>query len=203
MSKKNKISVNILGQEHYLISTDHPDYVHKVAKIVDERMGAILRSNSSLSPTKIGVLTALNLADDLTKTRQQNDNLKHSTETPKFELLETKQQVLEMTKQITESENLYTTVLHEFETMKQRRAEQEKMITDLTSKLEHMFSDAANNDEVLKKAKAQVQLLEEKVNLRESEIAEYIKVFDEIEAENLKPSQNEETIIYEGDISDN
>ncbi len=201
MSKKNKISVNILGQEHYLISTDNPDYVQKVAKIVDERMGAVLRSNSSLSPTKIGVLTALNLADDLTKTRQNNENMMHNS--PKFELSETKKQVLEMTKQITESENLYANVLREFEVMKKRRLEQEDMITDLTKKLENMFSDAASNDEALKMANAQVHLLEEKISLRESEIAEYIKVFDEIEEENLNKEESfGDDIIYKGDIRD-
>lgn len=185
MTNKNKISVRILGKEHYLISTDHPEYVEKVAKMVDDRMSAILRSNSALNHTKIGVLTALNLADDLAKARQKIDDLKVKHQVPMADISETKKQVLEMTKQIIEAENLYNNILEEMNQVASRRREQEKMISNLTLKLEKTCEEIVDGDEALNQAMVNIALLEKKLLLRESEIAEYIKVFDELEKEKL------------------
>lgn len=211
---KNKISIRILGEEHYLITTDSPEYVEKVAKMVDDRMNTILKSNSALSHRRIAVLVALNLADDLTKALNDIDELKAKNVKPKVEITETKNKVIEMTKKINESEELYTNVLNEFAKVKKTRNKQETMIHELTNRLEIMCEEIVGGDEALKNASAKIALLEKKLALRESEISEYIKVFDELENKQLQENEFyaeeeflelddfENEIIIEGEIEE-
>ncbi len=64
MSDKNKLTVNIHGYDYKLISDDPKNYMQSVADYVDQRMNAIAETNKKLSVSMIAVLTALNIADD-------------------------------------------------------------------------------------------------------------------------------------------
>ncbi|MBI9013914.1 MAG: cell division protein ZapA [Clostridiales bacterium] len=207
MSNKNKLSVRILGQDHYLITTDDQQYVERVARLVDDRMQAILKSNSSLSYTKIAILTALNLADDLSKARQQLAEALPNQHIPKGEIEETKKQITSLTQHVSEAEGLYDNILSEFEIIKSSRSDQEVQLRKLVEKIEMMCGDLVDSDEVLERASNRIAELEEKLLLRESEISEYMKVFDEIETENLRESVTqyedyEDEIIYEEDLEE-
>jgi len=204
MANKNKISVRILGQDHYLISTDDQSYVEKVAKLVDDRMQAILRSNSSLSYTKIAILTALNLADDLSKARGQLEELLPNQSLPSGDIEETKKQITSLTRHVSDAESLYDSILDEFEQLKSSRQSQEEQMRQLAEKLEIMCGDMLDGDEALNRATTRIAELEESLLQRESEIAEYMRVFDEIENEHLRESitQYDEEIIYEEDLEE-
>jgi len=207
MSNKNKMSVRILGQDHYLITTDDQQYVERVARLVDDRMQAILKSNSSLSYTKIAILTALNLADDLTKARQQLEEVLPNQQIPKGDIEETKKQITSLTQHVSEAEGLYDNILSEFEIIKSSRSDQEAQLRKLVEKIEMMCGDLVDSDEALERASNRIAELEEKLLLRESEISEYMKVFDEIESENLRESitqyeDYEDEIIYEEDLEE-
>lgn len=205
MSNKNKMSVRILGQDHYLITTDNQHYVENVARLVDDRMQAILKSNSSLSYTKIAILTALNLADDLMKTRLQLEEVAPEPNLAHGDIEETKKQITSLTKHVADAEGLYDNILSEFEMIKSTRSDQETQLRKLVDRIETMCGDLVIGDEALDKATIRIAELEEKLLLRESEIAEYIKVFDEIETDNLRESiiqndDSEDEIIYEEDL---
>jgi cell division protein ZapA len=210
MSTKNKIAVKILGQDHYLISTDEPDYVHKVAKLVDDRMQTILRANSSLSHTKIAILTALNLADDLSKSRKKIEELKLIAKPQKVELKETKNQIVSLSDQLAQTESLYENLLNELDMMRSARENQETQLRDLMTQLKGMFGDLEAGDEALHRATNRIAELEEQLLMRENEIAEYIRVFDEIENEKLQDLNlddddymyDEDEIIYEEDLEE-
>lgn len=203
MANKNKIAVRILGQEHYLVSTDDKDYVQQVAKMVDDRMQAILKGNSSISYTKIAILTALNLADDLTKARQKVEELKLVSKAPKVEMSETKKQINELAKHVNDAEYIYDNILSELDTIKSSRQGQETMLRSLTDQLQVMCGDMEDEDQALRRATSRITELEEKLKMRESELQEYVRVFDELENESLMGTElyNEE-IIYEDDIEE-
>lgn len=204
MANKNKIAVTILNQEHYLISTDETGYVEKVAKLVDDRMQTILKSNSSLSHAKIAVLTALNLADDLSKARKKIEELKLVSKPATEEFSETKEQISSLTKHVSDTESLYDNLLNELDTIKNARKTQEDQLRALADNLRKMCGEVENSDEALTKSTLRIQELEEQLLQRESEIAEYIRVFDEIEQENLNNQyeDDQEEIIYQGDINE-
>ncbi len=75
--KKNpvKVSVDIFDEEYVVKGDENRDYIEMLASYVDRRMRLIHQRNPNLSATKIAVLTALNLADELNKLQEDYDEL--------------------------------------------------------------------------------------------------------------------------------
>ena len=77
MAEPKTISVNIYGQDYMLKSTGDEEYIHKIAKIVQERMKEVestgLDSNSQ--QLKIAVLAAMNIADELLQSEDKKNRL--------------------------------------------------------------------------------------------------------------------------------
>ena len=68
--EKIKVKVNIFEQEYTIIGDKSPDYINKVASEVDEMMRKVHKKNPQMPLGKVAVLAALNLADELTKTKE-------------------------------------------------------------------------------------------------------------------------------------
>lgn len=66
VNNKHVVKVSIFGDE-YQIRTTAPDdtYVLRIAKFVDERMHEIKQVLNPSSTTKVAILAALNIADEL------------------------------------------------------------------------------------------------------------------------------------------
>jgi cell division protein ZapA len=75
MESKNRVTVEIFGELYALKGDIEPDRVLKLAAIVDKRMKKIAKTNSQLSPLKVSVLAALNLADEYLKLEQDYNQL--------------------------------------------------------------------------------------------------------------------------------
>ena len=75
--EKNKIRVRISDVDYTLVSTEPPEYIHKVAYIVDKKMTEIIKTNSRLSSAMAAILTAVNLADEQLKSLESADNLRN------------------------------------------------------------------------------------------------------------------------------
>ena len=73
--KKYKITVEVFGEMYSLKTDTEPDQVVKVAALVDERMKKISKANLYLSPTRVAILSALNLAEDFLKLKQDYEQL--------------------------------------------------------------------------------------------------------------------------------
>ena len=66
ISDKDQVAkVVIFGEEYTVRSSDDTEYVLNVAEYVDKKMREIAAKNKSMSPNKIAILTALNLAGEL------------------------------------------------------------------------------------------------------------------------------------------
>lgn len=74
--EKNRIRVRICGIEYMLVSTESPEYIHRVAYMVDKKMNEIMSSNTKLSTAQAAVLTAVNLADERIRSTDSTDNLR-------------------------------------------------------------------------------------------------------------------------------
>jgi len=73
ISDKNQIvKVVIFGEEYSVRSNDETEYVMGVAEYVDKKMREIAAKNKSMSPHKIAILTALNLAGELFDIKRQS-----------------------------------------------------------------------------------------------------------------------------------
>lgn len=63
------VTVEIYGEQYTIRTDDDPSYVRDVAEIVDRKMREIADSGKVVTTSKIAILAALNIADELMKTR--------------------------------------------------------------------------------------------------------------------------------------
>lgn len=69
-SEARTVSVHILGQEYRVRSTEDGEFVREVASYVDELMHRISTSMTASTKTRIAVLAALNIAEELFRERR-------------------------------------------------------------------------------------------------------------------------------------
>ena len=79
----NRVTVEIFNQEYIVKGNENAEYIEMLAAYVDRRMRMIEQRNHSLSITKVAVLTALNLADELNKLQEDYDDLVKALEEEK------------------------------------------------------------------------------------------------------------------------
>jgi cell division protein ZapA len=74
-NKVTKVSVEIFNENYTVRGEENPEYIEMLASYVDRRMKMVSQRNPDLTNTKIAVLTALNLADELNKLQEDYDEL--------------------------------------------------------------------------------------------------------------------------------
>ncbi len=70
MTSKNKVVIRIAGNDYTLVGVESDEYMQKVGLYIDKKMNEILFRNNRLSTSLAAVLTALNVADDYFKSRE-------------------------------------------------------------------------------------------------------------------------------------
>ncbi|HOK43216.1 MAG TPA: cell division protein ZapA [Thermoclostridium caenicola] len=71
--EKNKVVVRIAGNEYVLCGTESPEYIQRIALLVDRKLQEITRKNHLLSTSMASVLTAINMADEMIKAQEVCD----------------------------------------------------------------------------------------------------------------------------------
>ena len=87
LGQKKTVVLHIAGQR-YAIKTDADQrYLTELARFVEERFGEIQKGSRGSSPHKLAMLTALNIADDLYRTRHNGEQLKKEVKTRSQKML--------------------------------------------------------------------------------------------------------------------
>jgi cell division protein ZapA len=73
MSEGRVIPVEIYGQRYPIRTTLDPEYVARLASYVDEKLRAAHAATPSSDSLRLAVLTALNIADELFRSRDLTD----------------------------------------------------------------------------------------------------------------------------------
>jgi len=73
--KTNRVTVNIYGEEYVIKGQNDPAVIEKIAAYVDRKMRLVGQKNPRLSLSKVAVLAALNIAEDLVRLHEDYDNL--------------------------------------------------------------------------------------------------------------------------------
>lgn len=68
--KKQTVTVNIFGEEYPIRGDADPDYIVSVASYLDDKMREVAERNANKSPTKVAILAALNITDELFQARK-------------------------------------------------------------------------------------------------------------------------------------
>ena len=66
------VNVDIHGQRYAVRSDLDPQYIGELARFLDEKMTAASRELASNDPLRIAVIAALNISDELYRTRQDS-----------------------------------------------------------------------------------------------------------------------------------
>lgn len=77
MERVKTTRVEIFGSEYHIRADVDADYVKNVASYVDAKMSEIAQNQSLVSSTKVAILAAINIADELFKERRQNEQTVH------------------------------------------------------------------------------------------------------------------------------
>ena len=72
MSDPSNVNVTIFGREYTLRGDAETAYVQKVADLVDGKMREISAQSDLASTSKVAILVAVNLADELLRERQKH-----------------------------------------------------------------------------------------------------------------------------------
>jgi cell division protein ZapA len=74
-SPKNRVRVNIYGEEYTIRSDGDLEYIREVAEYVDRKMREISEKTANKSPSRVAILAALNIADEyfVEKNREKQD----------------------------------------------------------------------------------------------------------------------------------
>lgn len=72
---KRKVSVMIFGEPYVVLGSDDPRHVERLAALVDKKMRLVAQRNPRLTTSKVAVLVALNLADECSKLKQEQQAL--------------------------------------------------------------------------------------------------------------------------------
>ena len=83
--EKIKTTVRIAGRDYAIVTRDSEEYVHGVAAWVDRRMHE-LNQATHLPGGQLAVLTAMNAADDMMKSREENRRLRKALEAAQEEI---------------------------------------------------------------------------------------------------------------------
>ena len=82
MTEKRKINIVIDGRNFTVVGNESEDYVRKVANYVDSKIRELTSKNDKLCQTMSATLAALNIADELHKTRDKLHELERQAKDP-------------------------------------------------------------------------------------------------------------------------
>ncbi|PYG89206.1 cell division protein ZapA [Ruminiclostridium sufflavum DSM 19573] len=86
MTSKNKVVIRIAGNDYTLVGVESDEYMQKIGLYIDKKMNEILFRNNRLSTSLAAVLTALNVADDFFKCRENEALLDKDKKAMRLEL---------------------------------------------------------------------------------------------------------------------
>ncbi|AGT33033.1 cell division protein ZapA [Geobacillus genomosp. 3] len=72
---KTRVSVRIYGQDYTIVGTESPAHIRLVAAFVDDKMHEFSEKNPMLDVPKLAVLTAVNIANEYLKLKEEYQRL--------------------------------------------------------------------------------------------------------------------------------
>lgn len=82
------VEIKVFGQTFSVKTDAEEDYLQAVAQYVNEKMEEVLKKTRSVSTLNVAILTALNIADDLLKEKEQRKALVKEVEVKSKDLVD-------------------------------------------------------------------------------------------------------------------
>ena len=84
----NQVHVEIYGQKYTIRGDGEENYVNQLARYVDGKMQEVARSAANIPATKLALLAAINISDELFQLRQEKDGREKAIEKRTRDLIE-------------------------------------------------------------------------------------------------------------------
>jgi cell division protein ZapA len=172
MTEKKKINVVIDGRNFTVVGDEDEEYILALARYVDKNIKRLANKNSFLSQTMAATLAALNITDELFKTKEELSDLKKETKEPlenyedaKINLKKANEEIELLKRELTKSKD-------EILNLNQEKSKTEKEIKDYINLNKEM-------EEKIKKSEASIKLLQDKNFKNQIEIVEIKKELKE------------------------
>lgn len=172
MTEKKRIDVIIDGRKFTVVGEEDEEYILSLAKYVDKNIKKLSNKNSFLSQTMSATLAALNITDELFKTKIELEDLEKKAREPleKYENIKTsfneaKEEIKNLKSQ---SKEYKDTIL----TLNQEKSRLEKEVQNLTKINKDMAEDIGRSEENIKSLqdknfKNQIEIVEIRKELKE------------------------------------
>ncbi|WP_042459547.1 cell division protein ZapA [Neobacillus dielmonensis] len=73
---RNRISVDIYGQQYIIMGSESPNHIRLVASLVNDKMREINSKNPNLDVNKLAVLTAVNAVSEFLKMKDELEQVR-------------------------------------------------------------------------------------------------------------------------------
>jgi cell division protein ZapA len=88
MKEERVVEIKVFGQTFSVKTDAEEDHLQAVARYVNEKMEEVLKKTKSVSTLNVAILTALNIADDLLKEKEQRKALVKEVEVKSKDLVD-------------------------------------------------------------------------------------------------------------------
>ena len=95
----NRVTMNICGEDYTLVAEETAEYMEKIGSLVDQRMREVI-DKTHVGRNDAAVLAAVNLADELTKSQEGTENLRHQIKVYLDEASAAKSEIAELKRQL-------------------------------------------------------------------------------------------------------
>lgn len=160
MSQKNKVTVKIMDRDYTLVSDDSREHMQRVANFVDDKMQETYACNRKLSTSMIGVLTALNIADELHKVKSERDELQKRINSPQYELKSARDELDAVVAEFERRSLAYEKMVAEFSRLIDSSSVYETGVSQLRRRMEKLDQDLKRKEDDLKKSRREVIALQ-------------------------------------------
>lgn len=178
MTEKKKINVVIDGRDFTVVGDEDEEYILEIARYVDGNIKRLANKNSFLSQTMAATLAALNITDELFKTREELTDLKEETKEPLENYKDAKMNLEKSNEEIELLKKELTKCKDEILNLNQEKSKTE-------NEIKHYINLNTEMEEKIKKSEASVKLLQDRnfknqieiVEIKK-ELKEYIRLLD-------------------------
>lgn len=169
MSDKNKVTVKIMDRDYTLVSDDSREHMQRVANFVDDKMRETFSGNKKLSTSMIGVLTALNIADELYKAISEKEELEKRINSPQYELKSARDELDAVVTEYERRSRAYEKMIQEFSRLIDSSNIYETGVAQLRKRMDKLDNELRIKEDNLRKSRNEVLELEKEFSPKESQ----------------------------------
>jgi len=149
-----------MDRDYTLVSEDSREHMQRVANYVDDKMKETYESNKKLSTSMIGVLSALNIADELYKVLEEKNELEKRINSPQYELKSARDELDAVVAEYERRSAAYEKMIQEFSRLIDSSNVYETGVAQLRKRMDKLDNELRVKEENLKKSRDEVLEME-------------------------------------------